>query len=111
MVTAKRSVSHIRTTHFVFGSAFEIFLAKNRDWPVLSGARIDPTETYMHAQVKASRGSLTEQLIKAHDSVDDIKRKLEALSPRDLRRSKLQTVLRADQNKVASIAHRLARLV
>jgi hypothetical protein len=65
----------------------------------------------MHAQVKASRGSLTEQLKEANDSVEDIRRKLEALSPRDLRRSKLQTVLRAEQNKVASIAHRLARLL
>jgi hypothetical protein len=33
------------------------------------------------------------------------------VSPRDLRRSKLKTVLRAEQNKVVSITHRLARLV
>jgi predicted DNA-binding protein YlxM (UPF0122 family) len=65
----------------------------------------------MHAQGKVSRGSLTDQLKKANDSVEDIRRKLEALSPRDLRRGKLQTVLRTEQNKLASIAHRLARLV
>ena len=73
--------------------------------------KIDPREAYMHAQVKVSRESLTEQLRKVNDSVEDIRIKLEALSPRDLRRSKLQTVLRAEQNKLASIAHRLARLV
>jgi hypothetical protein len=43
--------------------------------------------------------------------VEDIRRKLEALSPRDLLGSKLQTVLQAEQNKIASIAHGLARLV
>jgi predicted DNA-binding protein YlxM (UPF0122 family) len=61
--------------------------------------------------VKVSRGSLTEQLRKANDSVEDIRRKLEAISSRDVRRSKLETVLRAEQSKLASIAHRLARLV
>jgi hypothetical protein len=65
----------------------------------------------MHAQVKRSTESLTAQLRKANDSVEDIRRKLAALSPRDLRRSKLETVLRAELNKLASIAHRLARLV
>ena len=75
-----------------------------------NGARIDSRETCMHAQVKGSRESLTDQLRKANDSVEDIRRKLEALSPRDLLRSKLQTVLQAEQNKIASIAHGLARL-
>jgi hypothetical protein len=61
--------------------------------------------------VKGSRESLTDQLRKANDSVEDVRRKLEALSPRDLRRSKWETLLRAERNKLASIAHRLARLV
>lgn len=65
----------------------------------------------MRAQVKGSRESLTDQLRKANDSAEDIRRELAALSPRDLRRSKLETVLRAEQYKLASIAHRLARLV
>ena len=65
----------------------------------------------MHAQVKGSRESLTDQSRKANDSVEDIRRKLDALSPRDLRRSKLETALRAEQNKIASITHRLARLM
>jgi len=65
----------------------------------------------MRPQVNGSRESLTDQLRKANDSAEDIRRKLAALSPRDLRRSKLETVLRAEQNKLASIAHRLARLV
>ena len=65
----------------------------------------------MHAQVKGPRESLTDQLRKANDWVEDTGEKLEALSPRDIRRSKLQTVLRAEQNKIASIAHGLARLV
>jgi hypothetical protein len=64
----------------------------------------------MHAQVKGSRESLTDQLRKANYWVEDIRRKLEALWPRDLRRSKLQTVLRAEQ-KITSKAHGLARLV
>jgi hypothetical protein len=64
-----------------------------------TGARIDPRETYMHAQVKGPRESLTDQLRKANDWVEDIRRKIEDLSPRDIRRSKLQTVLRAEQKQ------------
>jgi hypothetical protein len=86
-------------------------LAKTVIGRAFTGARIDLGETYMHAQVKGSRESLTDHLRKANDSVEDIRRNLEALSPRDLRSSKLQTVLRTEQNKIASIAHGLARLV
>jgi hypothetical protein len=61
--------------------------------------------------VASPRGSSLGTIKKANDSLEDTRRKLEALSSRDVRRSKFETVLGAEQNKLASIAHRLARLV
>jgi len=65
----------------------------------------------MHAQERISRESLTKELRKANDSVENVRRKLEAFPAGDVRRSQLEESLRLEQNKFASIAHRLARLV